>query len=91
MLNSTNLMQWWKAILKSGDLPPEYSKWTEEEKAKLKEMVKLVVDIGDTALVHAQSLNKYKLLNYVDKMSMEGRAELRYRLVRNSTSSSLKS
>ena len=77
----------WKAILESGDPPPEHPKWTEEDKTKLQDMGKLVVDIGDTALGHAWSLNIHKLLNSVDTMSKKERAELRLRLVESSMSS----
>ena len=68
----------------------KYPKWTEEDNAKLHEMAKLEVDIEDTSLDHAWSLNKHKLLNAVDTISKEKRVELRCRVAEISTSSNPK-
>ena len=69
-LKNQNYMHW-KNVHKSGVLPPIYTTLTEGDKAKLKETGRFEVDIGDTAIGHAQALNKCKLFNAFDTVSKD--------------------
>ena len=66
----------WMYILESGVLTVVYKRLTDKDKAKLREMEMLEVDIGDSALGHdAQSPKKHKLFNAFDTLSKDEKDE----------------
>ena len=67
----------WNPICTQNQAPPSYEKWTVEDKAKLDEMNKKIVEMKDTSIVIFEANNKREYDAVVDKIPKEERDTLR--------------
>ncbi len=66
--------------MSSGKQPPDYDRWTAEDKERLTALQGAKVDIGDTQYGWELVLRERELMAAVDKMNREKRAALRQKL-----------